>query len=114
VDRAIDGGEDGTSVVEEALARREQRHSARRPDEKCGPELVLQRADLSAERRLRDVEALRGAANVPFLGDGHEVTDLREAHGRSMVRRGRCRKLRGQIETVLDTLRSPAAWSERS
>lgn len=99
-------------MVQEALARREQGHPARRPGEKCRPELVLQRADLSAERRLRDVEALRGAANVPFLGDGHEVTDLREAHGRSMVRAGRYRKRSRQIERVLDMLRSPAALRE--
>jgi hypothetical protein len=109
VDRPVDGGEDGASVVEEALARGEQRHPARRPGEERGPELLFERADLTAERRLRDVQALRGAADVPFLRDGNEVTDLREAHGRSMGRAGHLRKTRGQIKRVLDLLRSLAA-----
>lgn len=98
-------------MVKEPPARREERHPARRPGEKGGPELLLERADLATERRLRDVEALRGASDVPFLGDGDEVADLREAHGRSMRRALRRRKNRGQIERVLDGLAVPAAWS---
>ena len=110
MDRAVDGREDGAGVVEETLARREKRHPAGRPGEEGGPELVLQRADLSAERRLRDAEALRGTTDVPFLRNGNEVADLREAHGRSMGRAACDRKSRRQIERVLDVLRSPAAW----
>ena len=37
-------------------------------------------SDLAAERRLRDVEPLRGAADVALLGDGDEIADLGEAH----------------------------------
>jgi len=111
-DRAVDRGEDGASVVEKPFARWEQRHPARRPREERGAELVLERADLAAERRLRDVEALCGATDVPFLGDGNEVADLREAHPPSMASAGRARKSRGQIETVLDALRSPAQGRE--
>jgi hypothetical protein len=112
VDRAVDGGEDGASVLEKTLARREQRHPAGRAGEEDGSELVLERADLATERRLRDVEALRGATDVPFLRDGYEIADLREAHGRSMARAARDRKRRGQIEKVLDALRSRASWRE--
>jgi hypothetical protein len=89
-------------VVEKTLARRQERHPAWRPREKRGAELVFERTDLAAERRLRDVESLRRAADVPFLGDGDEVADLREAHGRRMVRAGCEGKSRRQIETVLD------------
>ena len=99
-------------MVEETLAGRQQRHPARRTGKEGGPELVLERADLSTERRLREVEALRRAADVPFLGDGDEVADLREAHARSMGRSPRGRKKRRQIETVLDRLRSRALSCE--
>jgi hypothetical protein len=59
---------------------------------------------------LRDVESLGRAPDVPFFGDGNEVADLREAHGRSMIWPEQDGKSRRQIETVLDALRSPAAW----
>jgi methionyl aminopeptidase len=84
VDRLVHGREDGARVLEETLARWEQRHPARRPGEERGAELVFQRADLPAERRLRDVQALRRAADVSFLRDGNEIADLSETHGRSM------------------------------
>jgi hypothetical protein len=58
---------------------------------------------------LREVETLRSATHVPFLGDGNEVADLSEAHARSMFRAARARKRRCKIETVLDRFRPPAA-----
>lgn len=109
VDGGVDRGEDLASVTQETFARREQGHSAGRSREKRGPELVLEGADLAAQGWLRDVEALGGAADVPFLGDGNEVADLRETHGFSMRRTPRRCKIRRQIETVLDPRRSPAA-----
>jgi hypothetical protein len=71
-------------VLEEAVSRRQKCHPARCAGEKGGAKLVFERADLAAERRLRDVKALGGATDVSFLRDGNEVADLREAHGRSM------------------------------
>lgn len=97
-------------MVEETLTRREKGHPAGCSGEEGGPELVLERADLATERRLRDPKALRGATDVPFLRDGNEVADLRETHGTSMVRAAPGRKSRRQIERVLDGVRSPAAW----
>jgi hypothetical protein len=41
--------------------------------EELDAELPLELADLLAERRLRDLEALRRAAEVQLLGDGDEV-----------------------------------------
>lgn len=95
-------------MVEETFPGREQRHSARRASEQGGSKLVFERADLSTERRLRDAKALGGATDVTFLGDGNEVADLREAHGRSMCRATRDGKRRCQIETVLDALHRAA------
>lgn len=82
MDGSVHGREDRASVVEKALARREQLHPARSAREERRPELVLERADLAAQRRLRDVQALSRPTYVSFLGDGNEVADLREAHGR--------------------------------
>lgn len=78
---------------EERLAGGQEPHAAGRALEERRAELVLERADVAADRRLRDAEALRGAAHVPFFRDGHEVLDLREAHAISLA---------AQIETVLD------------
>ena len=67
-------------MSEEHAARRQQRHASRRALEQRRPDLVLEGADLATHRWLRDVQALRGAPDVPFLGDGDEVADLGEAH----------------------------------
>ncbi len=67
-------------MTEKGFPRREELHPARRPDEQRSADLVFERPDLTADGRLRDVEALGGAAHVAFFGDGDEVADLSEAH----------------------------------
>jgi methionyl aminopeptidase len=67
-------------VAQEDVPRLGQPHPSRRSDEERRSELVLEAADLSAHRRLRDAEGVRRASDVPFLGDRHEVMDLRQAH----------------------------------
>jgi hypothetical protein len=42
--------------------------------EQFDAEFPLQLAHLAAERRLGDVQALRGSGEVPLLGHGEEVT----------------------------------------
>ncbi len=44
------------------------------------PHLLLQVADLTAQRRLRDVCASGGAAEVELLGDGREVAEVTQFH----------------------------------
>ena len=100
-------------MAEERLSRWEQLHSARGAQEERGAELVLEGADLTAHRRLRDVEALRRAAYVALFGNGDEVTDLSEAHALSVPRRssgGKRPERRPsdcEIESVLDTRTAP-------
>ena len=84
----IDGGEDRPRVAEEALAVRQEGDSPRGALEQGRAKLVLEAADLAAERWLRDVQAPSGAAEVLFLGDGDEVAQLREAHAARVVRAG--------------------------
>lgn len=43
-------------------------------------QLVLEALDLTAQRRLGDVQAPRGAPDVALLGDRDEVFQLIEAH----------------------------------
>jgi hypothetical protein len=50
----------------------------RRPSQQLGLQLGLQQPDLAAERRLRDVQALRGPGEVAFLGDRDEVPETPE------------------------------------
>ena len=78
----VDRREDRPRVPEEALARGQQLHAPRRAQEQRRAELVLQAADLPAQRRLRDMQAPRGTTDVLLLGDGDEVAQLREAHAR--------------------------------
>lgn len=80
----IDGVEDLAGVEEEALAGGEEADAAGGPLEEAGAELVFEAADLPAEGRLRDVEALGGAGDVLFFRDGDEVAELGEAHGRTV------------------------------
>jgi hypothetical protein len=50
-------------------------------------ELVLQRANVAAQRRLGDADPLGGLAHVAGLGDGDEVTQLAKIHGSGADRR---------------------------
>ena len=73
IDRAIHRREYGARMVEEDAAGRQERHAARRSREELRPDLVLERADVPADRRLSHVEPLRRTAHVAFLGHGDEV-----------------------------------------
>lgn len=92
-------------MTEERFAGWQEGHPARSPHEERCPELVLERADLAAHRRLRDAQALGGATYVPFFGDGDEVADLSETHGPSVPRRADGGK------AWLGTARSKRYWT---
>jgi hypothetical protein len=51
--------------------------------EKLYSEFLLQLADLLTQRRLADVEAYGGAAEVQFFSYRHEVTQMPEVHDSS-------------------------------
>ena len=52
---------------------RGQGHAALRAIEQARADALLQLGDRLRERRLGDVQALRGAAEVQFLGHGEEL-----------------------------------------
>ena len=52
--------------------------------EELGAEHVFQGADLVAERRGRDIEALGGTAEMQLLGNGREISQVTEFHGSIM------------------------------
>jgi hypothetical protein len=79
VERALRLLERDSGLLEERLAGGGQADGARAAVDELGAELVLEVLDLPTERRLRDVEALRGPTEVALLGQGHEraqVTQL--------------------------------------
>ncbi len=78
--RAIDRGQDLARVREEDLARWEELHPTRGSGEERSSDLVLECADLTRYRGLRDAKAARTTTDVAFFGDGDEITDLGEAH----------------------------------
>ena len=49
-------------------------------DEKLGPKLTFEIADLLRQRRSSNVKPLRGPTEMQFLGDGDEVGQLPEFH----------------------------------
>src|SRR5918912_1128830 len=54
--------------------------AARRAVEKRHAQLRLEASDLLRQRRLRHVQAFRGAAEVALLGDRHERAEVAQLH----------------------------------
>jgi hypothetical protein len=65
---------------ERPLAEAGQAHDAPAADEQRLAELVLERADLPAHRRLREIQALGRAREALRFGDGAERAQLRQLH----------------------------------
>ena len=75
-------------MVEEGLARSGQLDAMNAARQQLGPDLVLQIANLPAQRGLGGVEpALGGGREAAFLGHGHEITQMPQLHGGSMPER---------------------------
>jgi hypothetical protein len=68
--------QDGARIVEEAAAGVGQFDPAAIAPEERGAEFFLQILDLTAERRLREIQAQRRPPEVQFLSDRHEITEL--------------------------------------
>jgi hypothetical protein len=67
-------------VREECPSGGRQLDAALRPIEQGDAELLLELADLLAQRRLRDSHPRGGAAEVQLLRDGEEVAQVPELH----------------------------------
>jgi hypothetical protein len=72
--------EHGSRMGEEGLARARRRDPAARAVQQMQAELLLQTANRLTHGRLRDPEALGGAAEVALLGDGDEGGELALLH----------------------------------
>ena len=81
----VDRGQRGPRVGQHRLARRGQPHRATRAVQKRLAEFAFQPLDLCTDRRLRDVDPLRGPGEVGFLGDGDEVFQLPKFHKRLII-----------------------------
>src|SRR5205085_277375 len=69
-------GQQGPALLEQESTGGGQVGSAATSREQLGAELRLQRLDLARQDRLRDVKPLSGSAEVEFLGNGDEVSQL--------------------------------------
>ena len=72
--------EHGPRLMEEDFACWREPNFLRTAFKEHNPELILKVADLSAERRLRHIQARRRSGDVEFLGDGHEVAKMASFH----------------------------------
>src|SRR6185436_7378069 len=77
---AVDRGEDLARANEQDLARRRELDAAGRAVQQRHAELGLEPPDLLRERRLGHVQALGGAPEVAFLGDGDERAEETDLH----------------------------------
>src|SRR4051812_17703919 len=85
--------EHAARLLEHRRAGDGQRHAALSAVEEPDAELVLELADLLADRRLSDVQALCGASEVQLLCDRDEVPQMAKFHaGHPPGRRRRCRR----------------------
>jgi len=77
---AINRRKDCAGVIEEHAPCRQECHAPWRALEELRADLVFERSDVPADRRLRDVQALGRAPDVALFGNSDEVADLRKAH----------------------------------
>jgi hypothetical protein len=82
---AVDRGEDRARACEQHLAGGRKLDAARRAVQERHAELGLEPPDLLRERRLGDVQALGGAAEVALLGDRDERAEMPELHVRNAL-----------------------------
>ena len=73
-------GEHAARAFRDRLARLRGHDGPARPREELGAELRLEPADLVRERRLGDVQLLRGAGDVPVPGHRFRVSQLPDLH----------------------------------
>ena len=78
--RPIDLIENHAGAIEKGSAGVGQLHAARLAAEQLNVQLLLQGADLHAERRLLDTQAFRGPGDVLFFGDGNEIAQVAQLH----------------------------------
>jgi hypothetical protein len=75
------GGRDGLARLgEKCSSRRGQLDPSVRPAKQARSDLVLEAADLLAQRRLRDVQARSGAAEMQLLGHGEKGPEVSKLH----------------------------------
>src|SRR5262245_33625289 len=71
-------------AIKEAAAGIRQLDAARHAAEQLQIDLLLDRLDEAAERRLRNTKPLRRTGDVPFFGDGDEAAQVPEFHCHNM------------------------------
>ena len=79
-DGILGAPQDSAGFGEECPARLGEADGVGAVLEESDAEFVLQVADLPAERRLRYMQARRGAGDVLIFRDGHEVAQVTQFH----------------------------------
>ena len=77
-DGEVERGQDLACLLEEDPPGVGRHHDPARPVEQLDAEIVLELPDRLRQRRLRNVQALGGAAEMELLADRHEVAQVPE------------------------------------
>ena len=71
--------------ADEALARAGELRAGRAPVEQLGADRLFERRDAAADRRMIELEPLRGGDELPAAGDGEEDADVVPIHQRYLA-----------------------------
>ena len=89
--RVADVGEDPVAQLQQRLADRRDLDAPPEPDEQRLLELFLEQQDLSADRRLGDMQAGARRGEGPAFGDRSQDFELSQIHGSQAARPGSTR-----------------------
>lgn len=78
--RAFDGGQDRLGIGQEGTAGIGQADAAGMAQQQGRADLLFERTDLLAERRLLHVQRLGRAGHMTLMRDGDEVTEVSQFH----------------------------------
>jgi hypothetical protein len=70
-----------SSLIQKDTSCFGQLHTALVARKECDTQILLELTDLTAQRRLGDVQLLRGPAKVEVFGDGKEIANVTQFHG---------------------------------
>jgi len=106
---AFDLSQDRLGVTVECAASLGERDALGTTHHQLAVELLLQAREMMAERRLRDVQLLRGARQTAGLNDPNEIAKLTQVHERSVLVRTATHAWKPRLVDAL-----PGAWQKGS
>ena len=107
--RGVGARQQRQSVLEELTPGQGQLDVATRPDQQAGAELLLQLANLPAQHRLADRQAIGGLTEMEFLGQRDEIAQPAKVEIRMDPAGGRPTGSGSPVEAINSPTETPSA-----